>query len=343
MSSPYKKVAFYTLGCKLNFTETSTIARDFISAGYSKVEFSDHNADIYIINTCSVTENADNKARKLVRKIKNKSPDSYIAIIGCYAQLKPEEISKIPGVDLVLGAEDKFSLPDYINKYYESKQKIFSKSNIKKLNKFIPSYSLEERTRSFLKVQDGCNYHCSFCTIPLARGSSRSARISDISPIIDDITKTGIKEIVLSGINLGDFGIMNGETIIDLLKLIESTDEIKRCRISSIEPNLLSSQIIEFIASSKKILPHLHIPLQSGSDKILKLMKRKYDVELYQSRIQKIKKLMPNCCIGVDVIVGFPSESEENFLETYNFLEKLVRLWEVDLNSDALFFCKPAF
>ena len=323
MSSPYKKVAFYTLGCKLNFSEPSTIARDFLSAGYSRVNFSDHNADIYVINTCSVTDNADSKAQKLVKKIKNKSPESYVAIIGCYAQLQTEKIAKIAGVDIVLGAKDKFNLPEYIENYYDSNETIFSETNIDKLNEFTPSYSLDERTRSFVKVQDGCDYNCSFCTIPLARGKSRSATISDMLPIIKDIAKTDAKEIVLSGINLGDFGTRNGESIIELLKIIESTDGIQRCRISSIEPNLLTDDIIEFIANSNKILPHLHIPLQSGSNKILKLMRRRYDVDLYKEKIKKIKNMIPDCCVGVDVIVGFPTESEQDFLQTYNFLELL--------------------
>ena len=323
MSSPYGKVAFYTLGCKLNFSETSTIARDFLSAGYSRVNFSDYNADIYVINTCSVTENADNKAQKLVRKIKSKSPDSYVAIIGCYAQLQTEKISKIPGVDIVLGAHAKFNLPEYIENYQHSNQKIFSETNIKDVDEFIPSYSIDERTRSFLKVQDGCDYNCSFCTIPLARGKSRSSTIKGMRPIIKEIANSDIKEIVLSGINLGDFGIRNGENIIDLLEVIENENGIERCRISSIEPNLLSDEIIEFIASSKKILPHLHIPLQSGSDKILKLMRRRYDLDLYRYKIEKIKSSIPNCCIGVDVIVGFPSESDEDFLKTYEFIKSL--------------------
>ena len=323
MSSPYGKVAFYTLGCKLNFSETSTIARDFLSAGYSRVNFSDYNADIYVINTCSVTENADNKAQKLVRKIKSKSPDSYVAIIGCYAQLQTEKISKIPGVDIVLGAHAKFNLPEYIENYQYSNQKIFSETNIKDVDEFIPSYSIDERTRSFIKVQDGCDYNCSFCTIPLARGKSRSSTVKDMKPIIKEVANSEIKEIVLSGINLGDFGIRNGETIIDLLKLIENENGIERCRISSIEPNLLSDEIIEFIAVSRKILPHLHIPLQSGSDKILKLMRRRYDLDLYRAKIEKIKSIIPNCCIGVDVIVGFPSESDEDFLKTYEFIKSL--------------------
>ena len=322
MSSPYKKVAFYTLGCKLNFSETSTIARDFVSAGYSTVNFAD-DADVYVINTCSVTDNADSKTNRLIRKIKKKSPDSYIAIIGCYAQLKTEQISEIPGVDIVIGAGDKFNLPEYLNKYYETKEVVFSKSNINDINQFVPSYSIDERTRSFIKVQDGCDYSCSFCTIPLARGKSRSGRITDILDSINDICQSGIKEIVLSGINVGDFGVHNGESLFSLLNEIELIKDLHRCRISSIEPNLLSDEIIHLIAKSNKILPHFHIPLQSGSDRILKLMKRRYNVELYIEKIKKIKETIPNCCIGVDVIVGFPSENQEDFLNTYNLLEEL--------------------
>ena len=322
MSSPYKKVAFYTLGCKLNFSETSTIARDFVSAGYSTVNFAD-DADVYVINTCSVTDNADSKTNRLIRKIKKKSPDSYIAIIGCYAQLKTEQISEIPGVDIVIGAGDKFNLPKYLDKYYETKEVVFSKSNINDINQFIPSYSIDERTRSFIKVQDGCDYSCSFCTIPLARGKSRSGRITDILDSINDICQSGIKEIVLSGINVGDFGVYNGESLFSLLNEIELMEDLHRCRISSIEPNLLSDEIIDLIAKSNKILPHFHIPLQSGSDRILKLMKRRYNVELYIEKIKKIKETIPDCCIGVDVIVGFPSENQEDFLNTYNLLEEL--------------------
>jgi len=322
MSSPYKKVAFYTLGCKLNFSETSTIARDFISAGYSKVNFMD-DADIYVINTCSVTDNADNKTNKLIRQIKKKSPDSYVAIVGCYAQLKTKEISAIPGVDIVIGAGDKFNLAQYLDKYYNSKEKIFLEFNISSVNKFIPSYSIGERTRSFIKVQDGCDYSCSFCTIPLARGKSRSGKISEILKTINNISQSDIKEIVLSGINVGDFGVNNGETLLELLKSIELTSKVQRCRISSIEPNLLSDEIIDLIGGSTKILPHFHIPLQSGSNRILKLMQRRYDLNLYKAKIKKIKKIIPNCCIGVDVIVGFPSENDEDFLDTYNFLNSL--------------------
>jgi len=322
MSSPYKKVAFYTLGCKLNFSETSTIARDFISAGYSKVNFMD-DADIYVINTCSVTDNADNKTNKLIRQIKKKSPDSYVAIVGCYAQLKTKEISAIPGVDIVIGAGDKFNLAQYLDKYYNSKEKIFLEFNISSVNKFIPSYSIGKRTRSFIKVQDGCDYSCSFCTIPLARGKSRSGKISEILKTINNISQSDIKEIVLSGINVGDFGVNNGETLLELLKSIELTSKVQRCRISSIEPNLLSDEIIDLIGGSTKILPHFHIPLQSGSNRILKLMQRRYDLNLYKAKIKKIKKIIPNCCIGVDVIVGFPSENDEDFLDTYNFLNSL--------------------
>jgi len=321
MSSPYKKVAFYTLGCKLNFTETSTIARDFVKAGYIKVNFKE-DADIYVINTCSVTENADNKAQKLIKKIKLKAPDSYIAVVGCYAQLQYKKISEIPGVNIVLGAEDKFNLPDYINNYYNQKN-IFFDSDINRISDFEPSYSLDERTRSFVKIQDGCDYSCSFCTIPIARGRSRSGTISEVVKMIKNIGNTGVNEVVLSGINVGDFGVNNNESLIDLLQRIELLDGIKRFRISSIEPNLLSDEIINFIASSKKILPHFHVPLQSGSDKILKLMKRRYKSDLYALKIKKIKDLIPNASIGVDVIVGFPSETDEDFLTTYDFLNNL--------------------
>lgn len=321
MSSPYKKVAFYTLGCKLNFTETSTIARDFVDAGYIKVDFKE-DADIYVINTCSVTDNADSKAQKLIKKIKLKSPDSYVAVVGCYAQLQYKKISKMPGVNIVLGAEDKFNLPEHISKYY-NKEKVFFESDINRVSDFKPSYSLDERTRSFIKVQDGCDYSCSFCTIPLARGRSRSGTVSEVVKIIKEIGSRDVNEVVLSGINVGDFGANNNESLIDLLQRIELLDEINRFRISSIEPNLLSDEIINFIASSKKILPHFHIPLQSGSNKILKLMKRRYNSELYASKIRKIKNLIPDSSIGVDVIVGFPSETDEDFLKTYDFLKNL--------------------
>ena len=322
MGTPTKKVAFYTLGCKLNFSETSTIARDFVKYGFEKVKF-DSAADFYVINTCSVTENADKEAKKLIRKAKRISPDSKIAVIGCFAQLQPDSIAKLNGVDIVLGANDKFDLIKYLN---ETKVEISTKvirSDIDEVNSFKPSYSMDERTRSYLKVQDGCDYTCSFCTIPLARGKSRSGTISDTIKAAKDIAKSGNKEIVLTGVNIGDFGKGNDESFIDLIKELDSINEINRIRISSIEPNLLTDEIIEFCNFSKKFMPHFHIPLQSGSDKILKAMRRRYDKKVYQNRIKKIKDINQDTCIGVDVIVGFPGESDEDFLETYNFLMDL--------------------
>ena len=322
MGTPTKKVAFYTLGCKLNFSETSTIARDFVKYGFEKVKF-DSAADFYVINTCSVTENADKEAKKLIRKAKRISPDSKIAVIGCFAQLQPDSIAKLNGVDIVLGANDKFDLIKYL---IETKVEMSTKvirSDIDELNSFKPSFSMDERTRSYLKVQDGCDYTCSFCTIPLARGKSRSGTISDTIKAARDIAKSGNKEIVLTGVNIGDFGKGNDESFIDLIKELDSINEINRIRISSIEPNLLTDEIIEFCNFSKKFMPHFHIPLQSGSDKILKAMRRRYDKKVYQNRIKKIKDINQDTCIGVDVIVGFPGESEEDFLETYNFLIEL--------------------
>ena len=322
MGTPTKKVAFYTLGCKLNFSETSTIARDFVKYGFEKVKF-DSVADFYVINTCSVTENADKEAKKLIRKAKRISPDSKIAVIGCFAQLQPDSIAKLNGVDIVLGANDKFDLIKYL---IETKVEMSTKvirSDIDELNSFKPSFSMDERTRSYLKVQDGCDYTCSFCTIPLARGKSRSGTISDTIKAAKDIAESGNKEIVLTGVNIGDFGKGNDESFIDLIKELDSINEINRIRISSIEPNLLTDEIIEFCNFSKKFMPHFHIPLQSGSDKILKAMRRRYDKKVYQNRIKKIKDINQDTCIGVDVIVGFPGESEEDFLETYNFLIEL--------------------
>ena len=319
MGTPTKKVAFYTLGCKLNFSETSTIARDFVKYGFEKVKF-DSAADFYVINTCSVTENADKEAKKLIRKAKRISPDSKIAIIGCFAQLQPDSIAKLNGVDIVLGANDKFDLIKYLNETNVEMSTKVIRSDIDEVNSFKPSYSMDERTRSYLKVQDGCDYTCSFCTIPLARGKSRSGTISDTIKAAKDIAKSGNKEIVLTGVNIGDFGKGNDESFIDLIKELDSINEINRIRISSIEPNLLTDEIIEFCNFSKKFMPHFHIPLQSGSDKILKAMRRRYDKKVYQNRIKKIKDINQDTCIGVDVIVGFPGESEEDFLETYNFL-----------------------
>ena len=322
MGTPTKKVAFYTLGCKLNFSETSTIARDFVKYGFEKVKF-DSAADFYVINTCSVTENADKEAKKLIRKAKRISPDSKIAVIGCFAQLQPDSIAKLNGVDIVLGANDKFDLIKYLNETNVEMSTKVIRSDIDKVNSFKPSYSMDERTRSYLKVQDGCDYTCSFCTIPLARGKSRSGTISDTIKAAKDIAESGNKEIVLTGVNIGDFGKGNDESFIDLIKELDSINEINRIRISSIEPNLLTDEIIEFCNFSKKFMPHFHIPLQSGSDKILKAMRRRYDKKVYQNRIKKIKDINQDTCIGVDVIVGFPGESEEDFLETYNFLTEL--------------------
>ena len=322
MGTPTKKVAFYTLGCKLNFSETSTIARDFVKYGFEKVKF-DSAADFYVINTCSVTENADKEAKKLIRRAKRISPDSKIAVIGCFAQLQPNSISKLSGVDIVLGANDKFDLIKYLNETNVEMSTKVIRSDINEVNSFKPSYSIDERTRSYLKVQDGCDYTCSFCTIPLARGKSRSGTISDTIKAARDIAQSGNKEIVLTGVNIGDFGKGNNQSFIDLIKELDSINEINRIRISSIEPNLLTDEIIEFCNLSKKFMPHFHIPLQSGSDKILKAMRRRYDKKVYQNRIKKIKDTNQDTCIGVDVIVGFPGESEEDFLETYNFLIEL--------------------
>ncbi len=320
-----KKVAFYTLGCKLNYSETSTIARKFEEKGYRKVEFTD-TPDIFIINTCSVTENADKKCSKVVREARAISPDGYIAIIGCYAQLKPKEIAEIPGVDAVLGASEKFRLIELLDEFKRPEQPKVFNSEIDQVKNFNTSYSLFDRTRTFLKVQDGCDYSCSFCTIPLARGSSRSDSIENIVATAKEIAKTEVKEIVLTGVNTGDFGLQNGERkerFFDLVKALDEIEGIERFRISSIEPNLLHDEIIEFVSTSKRFVPHFHIPLQSGSNKILKLMRRRYLRELYAARVDKIKSEMPYACIGVDVIVGFPGETREDFLETYQFLNEL--------------------
>ncbi|WP_424961735.1 tRNA (N(6)-L-threonylcarbamoyladenosine(37)-C(2))-methylthiotransferase MtaB [Ekhidna sp.] len=317
-----KKVAFYTLGCKLNYSETSSISRMFEDKGYVKVDFTDQ-PDIFIINTCSVTENADKKCKKIVKEAKKISPESFVTIIGCYAQLKPKEISEIPGVDAVLGAAEKFRLFDYLNDF--TKGGVYA-SEIKEAKTYNASYSIADRTRTFLKVQDGCNYGCAFCTIPLARGKSRSDSIENIVAQAREIAETDVKEVVLTGVNIGDFGIQDGrrkEKFIDLVKALDEVEGIDRFRISSIEPNLLSNEVIEFVAQSERFVPHFHIPLQSGSDTILKKMNRRYLSDLYQSRVEKIKSLMPDCCIGVDVIVGFPGETEEEFLTTYNFLNEL--------------------
>ncbi|MFW0718620.1 tRNA (N(6)-L-threonylcarbamoyladenosine(37)-C(2))-methylthiotransferase MtaB [Pedobacter sp. N23S346] len=321
-----KKVAFYTLGCKLNFSETSTIGRLFTDAGYAVVEFQDQ-ADVYVINTCSVTEHADKKCRKVVKEALKYSPNAFVTIVGCYAQLKPREIAEIEGVDMVLGAAEKFRIVEYITDLTKQPKAVIHQQSIEKVNhNFIASYSIGDRTRTFLKVQDGCDYPCTYCTIPLARGASRSDTIENVVNRARMIAEGGVKEIVLTGVNLGDFGIRNGERedkFFDLVKALDEVEGIERIRISSIEPNLLSNEIIEFVATSKRFVPHFHIPLQSGSDKILGLMRRRYRTDLYVERVAKIKAVMPHCCIGVDVIVGFPGETKEDFLDTYQFLNQL--------------------
>ncbi len=320
-----KKVAFYTLGCKLNYSETSTISRQFSNAGFEVVDFS-AGADVYIINTCSVTENADKKCRKIVKEALKHSPSAYITIVGCYAQLKPEEISNIEGVDMVLGAAEKFRIVEFITDFTKNPKTIIHNSPISETNQFVASYSFGDRTRTFLKVQDGCDYSCAFCTIPLARGESRSDTIESVIIQAKEIAASGVKEIVLTGVNIGDFGIRNGnreDKFFDLVKALDEVEDINRIRISSIEPNLLTNEIIEFVAQSKRFVPHFHIPLQSGSNKILGLMKRRYRNELYADRVNTIKRLMPDACIGVDVIVGFPGETREDFIDTYNFINDL--------------------
>lgn len=321
-----KKVAFYTLGCKLNFSETSTIGRLFTDAGYAVVDFTD-GADVYVINTCSVTEHADKKCRKVVKEALKYSPNAYITIVGCYAQLKPVEIAEIEGVDMVLGAAEKFRIVEYISDLTKLPKAVIHQQNIEKVNhNFIAAYSIGDRTRTFLKVQDGCDYPCTYCTIPLARGGSRSDTIENVVNRAKQIAESGVKEIVLTGVNLGDFGIRSGQRedkFFDLVKALDEVEGIERIRISSIEPNLLSNEIISFVASSKRFVPHFHIPLQSGSDKILGLMKRRYRRDLYTERVATIKALIPDCCIGVDVIVGFPGETHEDFLDTYQFLNEL--------------------
>lgn len=323
-----KKVAFYTLGCKLNYSETSTIGRMFEERGYQKVEFNQQ-PDIFIINTCSVTENADKKCKKIVKEANKINPDGYVAIIGCYAQLKPQEIAEIKGVDAVLGAAEKFRLIDIIGDFVkepkETPAKVYN-SNIEEAIDYHTSYSLNDRTRTFLKVQDGCDYPCAYCTIPLARGKSRSDTIAHVVNAAYEIAANGVKEIVLTGVNIGDFGLQHDErkeTFLELIKTLDEVEGIERFRISSIEPNLLTDEIIEFVAASKRFVPHFHIPLQSGSNKVLALMRRRYKRELYVDRVNKIKQLMPNCCIGVDVIVGHPGETDEEFLTTYQFLNDL--------------------
>lgn len=320
-----KKVAFYTLGCKLNFSETSTIARMFEKRGYKRVEFTER-PDIFIINTCSVTDNADKKCRKVVKEARKISPHAYVIIIGCYAQLKPKEIAEIPGVNAVLGAAEKFQLLDLLDGFQPKSSPEIHAQEITQTREFVSGYSMNDRTRTFLKVQDGCNYNCAFCTIPLARGRSRSGSIGEVLEQARQIAQTSAKEVVLTGVNLGDFGIVNGRrqhTFHDLVVALDEVEGISRYRISSIEPNLLADRTIRFVAQSQRFVPHFHIPLQSGADSLLRSMRRRYQRSLYQDRVASIKSLMPHACIGVDVIVGLPGETEELFLETAQFLNEL--------------------
>ncbi len=323
-----RKVAFHTLGCKLNFSETSAIARQFADAGYERTEFSE-GADIFVINTCSVTANADKECRKIVNKALNISPHAYVAIIGCYAQLKPNEIAAIEGVDIVLGANEKFNMIAHIDSLEKRANAEVLACDIADVHEFNQAYSVGDRTRTFLKVQDGCDYNCSFCTIPMARGRSRSDSIVNAVASAQDIASQGVKEIVLTGVNLGDFGkdqsgkIAADNSFIDLARALDRVRDIHRFRISSIEPNLLTDEVISFVARSQRFVPHFHIPLQSGSDTMLKAMRRRYLTSLYTSRIERIKTLMPHCCIGVDVITGFPGETEAEFLATYQYLNQL--------------------
>lgn len=323
-----KKVAFYTLGCKLNFSETSTIARDFQNEGFERVDFEEI-ADIYVINTCSVTDNADKQFKQIVKKAMKLNDKAFVAAVGCYAQLKPEELAAVDGVDLVLGATEKFKITDYINDLSKNDMGEVHSCEIEEADFYVGSYSIGDRTRAFLKVQDGCDYKCTYCTIPLARGISRSDALENVLKNAKEISEQGIKEIVLTGVNIGDYG--KGEfgnkkhehTFLDLVKALDDVEGIERLRISSIEPNLLKNETIEFVSQSRTFVPHFHIPLQSGSNDILKKMKRRYMRELYSERVAKIREVMPHACIGVDVIVGFPGETDEHFLETYHFLNDL--------------------
>ena len=323
-----KKVAFYTLGCKLNFSETSTIARDFQNEGFERVDFEEI-ADIYVINTCSVTDNADKQFKQIVKKAMKLNDKAFVAAVGCYAQLKPEELAAVDGVDLVLGATEKFKIKDYINDLSKNDMGEVHSCEIEEADFYVGSYSIGDRTRAFLKVQDGCDYKCTYCTIPLARGISRSDALENVLKNASEISQQGIKEIVLTGVNIGDYG--KGEfgnkkhehTFLDLVKALDEVEGIERLRISSIEPNLLKNETIEFVSQSRTFVPHFHIPLQSGSNDILKKMKRRYMRELYTERVAKIREVMPHACIGVDVIVGFPGETDEHFLETYHFLNDL--------------------
>lgn len=323
-----RSVAFHTLGCKLNFSETSTLSRQLEKEGFEKKAFTDK-ADVYVINTCSVTENADKECRQLVRRIQRRAPESFVVITGCYAQLKPKEIADIPGVDLVLGASEKFNLIEHLSTLTKGEEAKICSCDIETVSGFNASFSVNDRTRTFLKVQDGCDYSCSFCTIPMARGKSRSDSIENVVKQAQDLAANGVQEIVLTGINLGDFGKggdggkKHNENFFELVKALDQQTNIPRYRISSIEPNLLTNEIIEWVAQSKSFMPHFHIPLQSGSDTILKLMQRRYNSELYADRINRIKQVMPHACIGVDVIVGSPGETEAYFKESFDFIHSL--------------------
>ena len=328
MNNQTKTVAFHTLGCKLNFSETSTIARNLKDSGYQKVEFTD-SANVYVINTCSVTANADKECRTIVKNAMKANPDGFVVVVGCYAQLKPQEIAEMEGVDLVLGAAEKFNIAEYLDDINKKEETIVHSCEIEEADFYVGSYSIGDRTRAFLKVQDGCDYKCTYCTIPLARGISRSDTVENVIKNANEIAQKGIKEIVLTGVNIGDYG--KGEfgnkkhehTFLELVQELDQVEAIERIRISSIEPNLLKNETIDFVSKSNRFVPHFHIPLQSGSDEILKKMKRRYLSNLYLDRVTKIREVMPNACIGVDVIVGFPGETEEIFMETYNFLNEL--------------------
>jgi threonylcarbamoyladenosine tRNA methylthiotransferase MtaB len=319
-----KKIAFQTLGCKLNFSETSTLSRQAFSGGYEKVDFSEQ-ADVYIINSCSVTRNAEKRCKELVKKAMKINPDAHVAIIGCYSQINPEEIKKIPGVDMVLGNSDKFNLFEHIKKLGETKENQSDEINvaIEEPETFIPAWSSDDRTRSFFKIQDGCDYFCSYCTIPLARGRSRSNTIASTIATAKEIAGTNMKEVVLSGVNIGDFGKNHNESFVDFLRELVKVEGLKRIRISSIEPDLLNDDIIELVATEPSLMPHFHIPLQSGSDEVLKAMGRRYDTALFASRVDKIKKLLPHACIAADLIVGFPVETHDLFQQSYDFLRKI--------------------
>lgn len=328
MNNVDKKVAFYTLGCKLNFSETSTIARNFVDEGFERVDFN-KKADVYVINTCSVTDNADKRFKTIVKSALKQNDQAFIIGVGCYAQLKPEELAAVDGVDLVLGATEKFNVTSYINDLTKNDLGEIHSCEIEQADFYVGSYSIGDRTRAFLKVQDGCDYKCTYCTIPLARGISRSDTLANVLKNAKEISEKGIKEIVLTGVNIGDYG--KGEygnkkhehTFFELVQALDNVNGINRLRISSIEPNLLKDETIDFISESKIFVPHFHIPLQSGSDVLLKKMKRRYLRKIYTDRVSRIKKVMPNACIGVDVIVGFPGETDELFLETYSYLSEL--------------------